>query len=749
MITRHNRTITSALLGAVFASGFAALLYQVVWQRLLGLFTGSDVRSVTMVTGAFLAGLGVGSLAGARLADRLDSRQCLRLYGLCNLGIAVFGLASRFLYYDLLFKELGALARSPVALLVVVFASLLLPTTLMGLSLPLLSKAWVRSLDSAAGRIGLLYALNTLGAGLGALVTGWYLAGTLGFDRALQVGGGLSLLVAASAAWIARRFEPDDGVAGLAAPIDPGFRRVPRSVWVWCGLVFLSGFVAISLELIWFRVLDVSLKSNAYTFAYLLFFYLIGDGFGSLVGARIVASVQNPRRAFLWIQAAVALYSLLAIGGASLLVERFEPLRRYVAHLPPGDETIPAWLIMYLLLTLAILVPPAVMGGLYFPIVQKAVQTDLRVVGQRVGLVKVANIAGNTTGSILTGTLLLHYWGTAGALRLIGLLGVIFAGALIRQNFAAFRPRARAVSALLAGALLVALLTFPDTGLLWARLHGAASDDVFLVAEDSSGVAAIRRSGGEPAVFFANGQSQGRIPFSTVHGLLGTLPALAHPNPQRVMVIGIGSGGTPYAVGANPLTRRILAVEIVGAELDALAAYARDENGRALRSLLNDPRYEFVIGDGRRELLLTGERFDVIEADAIRPTASHSGLLYSREFFEAARARLAEGGIMAQWRATDRVEATFAAVFPHVVSVGGVILLGSDRPIPYDSRILLDRLQQPDVVAYLAGGGFDLDDLRRWIQPPLRVWLPDTLRDTNDVNTDLLPRDEYFLNTGR
>jgi spermidine synthase len=755
-MNRSQKIVVAILVVTFFVSGFSALLYQVVWQRLLGLFSGSDVRSVTIVVSAFLAGLGVGSLIGALIADRYDSRRAVLLFGWCNLGIALFALLSRFLYYDLLFLRFHTLAQAPVTLLAIAFISLLWPTILMGLSLPLLSKAIVRHVDAAAGRISLLYGVNTVGAGVGALAAGWYLVGVYGYDTTLHIGSVLSLLVGATALLIAAGFPRDDAVRPASANTGhrANVRQVPGEVWLWCLLVFVSGFIAISLELIWFRILDVSLKSNAYTFAYLLAFYLLGDGLGSLVGIRFLPYLKAPRRAFLWILGLVALYSTVAVWAAALLVTRYEPLALYVAQTEgltsiSRETPLSSWLI-YLVLPLIIMLPPALLIGFYFPVVQKAVQTDRRAVGQRVGFIKVANIMGNAAGGIVTGTVLLHYLGTAGSLRLIGLLGIVFAAVLLlerpvqRARFLA----TRAPAAVLAALLLLTAVIFPSGPQLWGWLHGAGPGDFFIVAEDATGVAALRRPAdpSQPAILFANGQSQATIPFLSLHGFLGALPALVHPQPERILIIGIGSAGTPYAAGVNPATRHITAVEIVGSELDVLRIYAGHEGGQPLSRFFADPRYRIVIGDGRRELALTGEKYDIIQADAIRPTGSHSGLLYSREFFEAVSARLAEGGIMAQWRATPRVEATFVSVFPYVVNVGNFVLLGSHRPIVYDAQALLQRLEEPAVRDYLVAGAFEVGHMRPWLEAPPIFWTADTPRPPAETNTDLHPRDEYYLN---
>ncbi len=192
--------------GLFLLSGFNSLLYQVAWQRMLGLFSGSDVRSVTIIVASYLLGLGLGNLWGGQLSDRLNNRACVRFYGFCNLGVAIFAVFSRFLFYDLLFLRFSYLAQSLGLMLTIVFVSLLIPTTLMGVSLPLLSKAINLDVEGAASRIGWLYGVNTLGAGLGTLVSGWYLVGTLGYENTVYLGAILSVIEGTIALIVASRF---------------------------------------------------------------------------------------------------------------------------------------------------------------------------------------------------------------------------------------------------------------------------------------------------------------------------------------------------------------------------------------------------------------------------------------------------------------------------------------------------------------------------------------------------------------
>jgi spermidine synthase len=741
-IQRHS--LVALLAGTFFVSGFSALLYQVAWQRLLGLFAGSDVYSVTIVIGAYLAGLGVGSLIGTVVADRLNSRRAIQLFGLCNLLIALFAFGSKLLFYDVLFVRWSALAASPAVLLVVSFLALLLPTTLMGLSLPLLSKALVRRMNEAARLISVLYAINTLGSATGSLIAGWYLIGTLGFDRAAYFGATLSAVVGAVALLIARSFRADDSEQ-LVQAVGVSRCGVPRTVWLWCGLVCASGFMAISLELVWFRLISVLVESKAYTFAHLLAFILLGYALGSAVGAQAIARIRDPRRAFLVVQGLVLLYTLGSILVVYLGFSAFAPaLQAAKTQLDRGEGLLAAvWQLVpgYLVLPTLLLVPPNMLIGFTFPLVQKAVQTNGAAVGQRVGLVQVANIVGNTAGSILTGTLLLDRIGTVGTLRLLALLGVVF---MLVLFWNAQRQPTQQVAVALLAPLVALIVLFPATNTFWARLHGFTTAQA-LVGEDSTGVSVLVEEANQ-ATLYAGGASQGTIPFLPIHAHLGSLPALLHPNPQQVLAIGIGSAGTPYALGLNPRTERVTAVEIIGSELPVLRAYAARAGGQPLASFFGDKRFHIVVGDGRRELVQSQHGFDIIQADAIKPWKSHSGLLYSAEFFAAARAKLNPGGIMAQWVPTERTHATFMHVFPYGVNIDNTLLLGANEPVVYDKQVLLQRLADPQVQEHLRRGGIDPQQIAAFIeQQEATSWNPATPRE-GSINTDLLPKDEYYLN---
>ncbi|HYF58148.1 MAG TPA: fused MFS/spermidine synthase [Burkholderiaceae bacterium] len=731
-----------ALMIAFFASGFAALLCQIVWQRMLGLFAGSDTVSASLVVGAFLAGLGLGSILGARVADRLSPVAALAGFALAETGVAAFALASKPFLYDFLATGLAGTIDAPAAIFALCFAGLVVPTTLMGVSLPLLSRTVATSLGDVAERVGNLYGLNTLGAGLGALVGGWWLVGGIGFVGALGVAAALDVF----AALVALTLLPSlrDRAARVAPARDAPGDAAPRGGLVpWAALVFVSGYVIVALEIVWVRVLGQIGMFHAYLFPTVLGVFLLADGLGIAVGARIVRRVTDPRPAFFVTQ-----------GGGFVLA---------AALLLVAWWAVPAWPMVELLsvdaerlnlkpfaamlgVTLVVVGPPAFVIGMTFPFVQRAVQHDLSQVGARVGWVQLANIAGNAAGAVITGLLTLHWLGTAGTMKFLAVLSLLLmAGWLCR------RAGRRLPEIAIAVACVAAFAAFPGNERFWSRLHLERAGHVVGWAEDRSGVAFFRgerspdgRVGGP---FFIQGFAQGSLPFLPIHQFLGAVGPLVHPDARDVLAIGVGSGGTPWAAGVLPGTR-VHAIELVAPVLSVhrdIAASAPD--GPSAR-MLADPRWRMTYGDGRRLLARDTTRFDVIEADALLPQGSLSGQIYSREFLQAARRRLAPGGLYVQWVPTCRAVDTIRSVFPHAaLLLPGRVMIGSDSPIPVSPEALARRFAEPAVRAHLALGEPGPTDYASFARRVL-VWRGDGSGEGASL-TDLRPRDEFYRNNRR
>ena len=729
-----DRVRQTILFGLFFLSGAAALIYQTAWHRLLGLFAGADTIAAALVVGAFLLGLGIGSLAAGLYADRLSRRAALIAFAICEVGIAVFAVLSPFLYYDVIYKGLLPLAESRGVIFFVVFAGLLWPTFLMGCSLPFLSKAIVSQIAGSAQLIGWLYGLNTLGAGVGAFFGGWFLIGTVGFDKAVYVGAFLNLVVAVGGVLVARGLDMRDGEATTKVAVAETADGV---VWRWSLLVFISGFLIVALQIVWYRLIGVLLQSNGYSFSLVLTVFLLGDAAGLLVGARVIDRIADPRRFFFLMQGiatalalAGAWFVYLGIG-AGLLPATF------VDHDIMGPNTANPALIALLLLI--VVLPASFIMGFSFPVVQKAVQRDLDRLGSRVGFVQLANIVGNSMGSLVAGLLLLDLAGTAGTLKLLVAIGLAFAA----LQFAG--PRATRWAYLPAAVLVAGLLFFPGGDAFWRRLHGLTTEKAF-VFEDKTGLSVLKMANAADGKLYIQGHTQSRVPFDTVHAYLGAIGPLTHEAPRRVLVIGSGTGGTPYSAGLNPATEKVKVIEIVAPVIETLKTYTGQGGKSGVDQLLSSKRFEVVVADGRHSLALDPVRYDVIEADAILPKTALSGLLNSREFFEQVKGKLAPGGIYVQWAPTERSVKTFRSVFPYVTMVHPA-MLGSERPIPYRSEKIAVLLADPTVAAHLDQARVDKAELAKWFaDKKIEVLNDGRTVPARSPNTDFFPRDEYYLN---
>ena len=729
-----------------FVSGFSALVYQTAWQRMLGLFGGSDSVSAAIVVGAFLLGLGLGSLFASTFADRLTERGAVFAFALCETGIAAFAIGSKVIFYDFLFSQMAAIADSRALVFLVAFLALLIPTLLMGLSLPLLAKGVVQNIETASEQISWLYGVNTLGAAAGAFAAGCFIIGAVGYEVTVKLAAALNLSVGAGALLIAIGLRPGgkDLSQRPSAPLEAA--RARADVWQWCFLVFVSGFIIVSLEILWFRVIGTMLQTSAYSFALILGCFLIGDAVGIFVGAVVIKYILSPRHFFFLLQGAVTLYAI-AMLWLIAVAQRWPAVSdRFIEHGPVAWSRVD---IVIILGAMALMVvPPAVLLGMSLPITQKAVQNDLAVVGQRVGLVQFANILGNTVGGVLTGLFLLHYLGTSGSLRLLVLLGLMFICALVIEGV---RTRAgwrwQFVHAVLAVALIFALVGFPNNFGFWSRLHAVQRGEQVILGEDRTGVSLMKYKSPESGILYIAGHQQSRVPFLNIHGVLGFLGVLVHPNPKSVLVVGHGTGGTAYGAGANPAIERVRIVEIVAPIYDVIGRFSALGGKTAVDRLLIDPRYKRLVGDARHALFTDPERYDVIEADAIYPHTSLSGLLYSVEYFRQIRARLKPGGICVQWAPTVRTVNSFVSAFPVVVQLLDVgVLLGSERPVHFDGEALARRLREPTLHAYLEAAGWDADAIGHSLSSSrVKFWGPDDPRPDSDINTDLFPKDEFFL----
>jgi spermidine synthase len=772
---KRSGAILALVLLLFFLSGFAALLYQTIWQRMLGFFSGVDVYSVTITVSAFMAGLGCGSLAGGHLADRLLPKHRLLAFGLAEAVIALFALGSKWLYYDLLYIRWSALADSPVLLPVILFASLLLPTFCMGMTLPILAKAFTAKIETAPAIIGFLYGVNTLGAALGALMTPWFLLRHFAFPEILQMGAALNAICAIGAVFVWWRSSPD--AARDSENVEPVAGELSEAghfpVLVWTLIYALSGFIALSLEIVWFRLLGVLQKSTAFTFPTLLAVYLGGLGLGVMIGVPLARRIRRPALIFLGLQSGATLYASAALTSLLYYVDRsafLRPLWIYLGSYKPIEaadllSAIPLWLshapiapalaksagfvlLVYFIVPIVLIAPSTFLMGASFPVLQKLVQNNPVLLGRRVGWLQTLNIAGSMLGALLVGWVLLGWLGSAGTLQLLVALSGIFLCLL------AWHTTRRQWVRLVGLALAIILVSWIATAILpsqifWARLHGARSR-AMISRESASGLAVLKFNPlniqKDTVWVFSNGLGQSWLPYGSVHTKLGLLAVALHPNPEEVAVIGLGSGDTVYSLAGSPHTRQVTCIEIVEPADECLKALAPRVQYPPLTALLADSRIHWVFTDGRAYILRSGQKFDVVEADALRPNSSYSGNLFSWEYFRMLKDHLKPGGLAISWAPTKRVLASFLEIFPYAIVVEE-IAIGSEQPIAADPQDILRRLADPFTAEYYQRVTPDLRPLLanlldgKFTRQSPRV----RIREPRDLNSDLFPRDEFMV----
>ena len=748
--TQPRRSVAPLSLPVLFLlSGFAALLYQIIWQRLLVFYTGSDTVSVSLIVTAFMSGLGLGYLAGGRLADRASWRVNLWYFVGAEAGIMVFALASKFILYDFLYARMPSFGDAPLLLYGIVFGVLMVPTFLMGLSLPVLSRAFrFGNLGEQSRYISQLYFANTLGAAVGAFVTGFYLLRQFGFDHTIWVGAACNGLCVVGALWLARQ-QPGQSASERSAKETTEPLSITPALLAWSAQYALSGFAALSLELIWFRILDTLVKSVSLTFAVLLAIYLgsmaVGTAVGTyLCGTNAARSVRWRERAFLMAQA--LLYGYTAVSMALFIgaIGRVPALRFLWDYFGSYEPSISLKISVYVYgaVPLFLLSVPTFLMGLSFSLSQSLIQTTDSEVGRKVGWLQFVNIVGSALGAWATTWIGFSALGTAGLLKGIALFSMGYLLLLLLRRHWSWLPT-------LAGAGLVALAVgyVPNNARFWQLINGVEKANQFIFHENESAVSVIKLAADQKSgIIFVNGLGQSGMPYhhDEVHTLLGALPVMIHPNPKQVAVIGLGSAGTVNGIAGRAETRRIDCFEIASNQALVLTQYAGIAGDTAVRAVLNDPRLRLIFRDGRYAIRHEVTRYDIIEADALRPSSAYSGNIYSKEYFELLRSRLKTNGLAVTWCPTVRVLNTFRLVFPHVVYCDKLVLIGSNQPITLNWDLINQRATTAFSRQHYGKSGIAIQTLLAHYRPNLTV-LPPLEKAPVEINTDLFPKDEYTL----
>ncbi len=756
------RPLGRAIVGLFLASGAAGLVYQVVWSRELVLLFGNTTQAVATIVTAFMAGLGLGGLLGGRLADA--SRRPLRLYGLLELGVATLAAALPAVFvrlggvyehaYNGLLDQPARLAAVRFGL---AFAAVAPATLLMGMTLPVLTRHCVRTLDETGRRLGELYAANTLGAMAGTLAAGFVLIELVGLRATGYVAVGLNLLAGIGAQVLDRRAGPASwaGAAPVEAQARPAAGPVPVEARarpaagprarpaagpdrrrLVLAATFVSGFVALALEVLWTRMLAEGTGSSIYVFTTILATFLAGIGGGSALYRRW----SRPERDRLGVLGAC----LAGVGAVAL------------ATVVVGSGTLGA--IPFNVEALVILLPATLVMGYGFPLAGRLVTPSAERAGGSVGLLYAVNTAGSILGSFAAAFVLAGTIGTGGSVLLLGAIDLVVGATLVRLDPMG-RPRRRLVAGGLAALAVAGLAaSSADLPVTRTKTENRLRGTGLPVTHTEDALATVDTVGGRREAdrrLLIGGVGMTTLTVDTK--LMAYLPKMLRPASADFLVVAFGMGGTyRAALNAGYSTD---AVELSPSVPGKMPIFFPDA-GR----YLHHPNGRIHITDGRNWVRLVRRRYDVIAVDPAPPVESAgSVVLYTREFLTEGRARLRPGGIFLLWMPYGlpledfKTHArTFAHAFPHVrllLSPGrhGVYMIGSDAPLAFDDAtvravaatrtVLGDLTDVPDHPPTSADG---------WIAAVHRTaWLADgqvaAFAGPGPEITDDHPRSEYFL----
>lgn len=720
-----------------FASGAAALVLETVFLRQMTWLLGSAVSATSLVLAAYLGGLAAGSALWGPVADR--SARPLRLYGLLEIGVAISGAG----FVAIFGPWRGHLPESAALATV----GLLVPTCLMGGTLPVLSRALARDPRGLVRPLGLLYGVNTLGGATGAFAGGILLFERLGVQATGWLAAGTAAATGLAAVAVDRARE-------APAPVEAEPSRGPANrTRIACLVAAAAGGASVlGYEVLWTRLLALPMRSYAYSFSLMLAIFLLGIVLGSLAVSRLAGAIADPLR---WAGTALLGAALWVAGSVVWMPSLLTPPRE-------GVGGFASFLLTAAIGAAPVVLPPTILSGMALPLLARAFALEGGGIGRDVGRLFAVNTFGAIAGALGGGLVLLP---ALGAPRALSLLALLHAAAGAVATTASRGPRRRTAWAWAAVAIVACGLALPREAFASAFVAASGGGDkageILRFHEGATDtVAVVKKRYGfhdpEAKSVISNGIAMTATvkPVWRYMAAEGHLPALLAPDPSRAAVICVGTGITLGALASHATVRSIDAVDLSEGVLGALPLFDA-ENG----SVRNDPRVRFVREDGRRFLERGEGAYGLITVEPPPPVVAGSAHLYGAEFYAACKRRLAPGGIVAQWlplHAQSALSArmaarTFVDAFPHaqlwLPSIRDAVLVGADRPLELPLTRLAEAWGHPTTRANLAKAYLetpeallatyllDREGLLRWIDgaPPI---------------TDDRPRMEFFRSLG-
>ncbi len=742
-----------------FVSGVAALMYEIVWFRSLSLIFGGTHLAVTTTVSVFMLGLALGSWIAGKLLDK--SSNLLMLYGMLELGIALFAgvFYVLMIFYPPVYIFMAKFAldsRVYLTFIRVLFATIamIVPTTLMGATLPILTGLLAKNVRSVGEHLSFLYGFNTFGAVAGATVAGFYLLRSFPISKVAFMAMAINVIVGTVSIIMKNKVQllKDDNLHGT--PLSPQPRKyIKNASWFKKAIeqviipanevanpftyklvlwgIGISGFCALGYEVLWTRILIIFLDASTYSFTIVLVSFLVGISAGGmsygffrnmffLKKDRVKNRIALTVTAFGITQLLIGLFTILAMHYIFDLPSYSILLSKLFSKMTDSLFSIRQYSNFAIAFTLLFI--PAFFMGLAVPLSGRVHAHYKNKTGQAVGEIIAYNTIGAVLGAAISGFVLIYLVGIERSFQILSFLNFGL-GAIVIANLRKVKPIMVGIITILFG--LMVFLIYDNRALsLWdirylatytynnASLY-ANKKDVHKILSASKllyyreGVESIVSSiqNNQRLYFRTNGRVEASTEPADVQNqyMLGHLPMLLHKNPKKILVIGMGSGMTLGAVSVHSSLESVTVAEIEPNVLGVARTFSPWNH-----FVVDNSKLRVVINDARNFLITSEQKFDVITADPIHPTWRGAGYLYTTEYFRLAAKHLATGGIICQWlplyqlsvEDVQSIVGTFAENFKYVMAwltLHDIQLVGSNEPIIIDEMDLQRRMSEDAV----------------------------------------------------
>jgi spermidine synthase len=721
---KHGEKFMTALIVRIllylvlFGSGVSALIYQIVWIRKFGLVFGVHVFSMATVLTAFMAGLALGAVYFGNLADR--HKNPVRLFLILELGIGLFAVLFPFTFSGLekVYSSIAS-AFSPgqyslqLIRFLLAFIFLLIPTTLMGGTMPVIIKIFVDNLGDLGGRISKLYAVNNLGAVAGGFLAGFIMIRAIGLYPSGYLAAGINLVNVALVFLVVKsNISPAVRKAVMPEGSDvihnqANTQKLPTNVmnlvlWVFA----IEGFTTLAYEIIWSRILvDFSMDKTVYFSSVIIVGFVFGLGLGSLLVSRLLDRHRNLLAILGINQILIGLLSIFLLLAFTWIAPKISAHRSMFGtwiH-EAGRE----YLFFFL-----ILLPPVTLMGITYPLVSKLANNNIEKLGRKMGYLGFLDTIGSVLGSFVAGFLMVPFLGVVKSFVLVVLINLLLGIAIFLYHpFVKQKAKGGIIvcTIILAGFMFWIMPKSPNTRSWWDK----PSDKPWFDANKYTGIRFFDEGAAGTVTVrdYPDGLALNINGYNTayttkkdlkVNRQLGYMPYLLHENPKRALVIGFGMGATVCSLNQEDMDHVDVA-EICSGVIRAAHIFNAWN-----RDAIHQPKVRLFDDDGRSVVYMTDEKYDIITSNSIHPRLSNN--IYTRDFYELCYKKLNDNGILCQWIPENwltEVEykslvKAFVDAFPHstmwYLNEYSTLLIGTKKTLKVDVNEIVRRYESNEIL---------------------------------------------------